>query len=140
MTDDPAREILESYRVWAVVGLSPDASRPSNSVARRLQSWGYRVVPVNPHLDEALGEEAYPDLASVPSELGVEVVDIFRRSEFAGGHVDEAVAAGAKAVWMQLGVIDEDAAERARDAGLLVVMDRCPAIEGARLGLSREGS
>ncbi len=128
-----ARKILESYRTWAVVGLSPDPRRPSHGVAARLQSWGYRVVPINPNCDEVLGEPAYPDLASAPG--GIEVVDIFRRSRFAGEHVDEAISIGAKAVWLQLGVIDEAAAQRARDAGLDVVMDRCPAIEGRRLGL-----
>ncbi len=134
MSDVP-RKILESYRTWAVVGLSPDPDRPSHGVAARLQSWGYTVVPVNPHCSEVLGERAYPDLASVPPDPAVEVVDIFRRSEHAGGHVDEAIAIGARAVWMQLGVIDEEAAERARAAGLDVVMDRCPAIEGRRIGL-----
>ncbi len=132
--DDVPRKVLDSYRTWAVVGCSPDPGRPSHQVAKRLQGWGYRVVPINPHADEVLGEPAYPDLAAVPPDVEVEVVDIFRRSEYAGGHVDEAIAAGARAVWMQLGVIDEDAAARARAAGLDVVMDRCPAIEGRRLG------
>ncbi len=121
------REILDAYRIFAVVGLSPDASRPSHSVAALLQDRGYRIVPVNPHHTELLGETCYPDLASIP--FPVEVVDIFRRSEFAGPIVDEAIRIGAKAVWMQLGVIDHDAAARARAAGLEVVMDRCPAIE-----------
>lgn len=133
--DDVPRKILESYHTWAVVGCSPDPGRPSHRVARRLQGWGYRIVPINPHATEVLGETAYPDLAAVPPGIDVEVVDVFRRSRFASGHIDEAIAAGARAVWMQLGVIDEDAAERARAAGLDVVMDRCPAIEGARLGL-----
>ncbi len=133
--DDVPRHILESYHTWAVVGCSPDPARPSHRVAKRLQGWGYRVVPINPHATEVLGEQAYPDLAAVPAGIDVEVVDIFRRSRYAGGHVDEAMAAGARAVWMQLGVVDEDAAARARAAGLHVVMDRCPAIEGGRLGL-----
>lgn len=132
--DDVPRKVLDSYRTWAVVGCSPDPGRPSHQVAKQLQAWGYRVVPINPHADEVLGEPAYPDLAAVPPDVEVEVVDIFRRSEYAGGHVDEAIAAGARAVWMQLGVIDDDAAARARAAGLDVVMDRCPAIEGRRLG------
>jgi predicted CoA-binding protein len=91
-------------------------------------------VPVNPLVEEVLGERAWPSLAAVPSELGVEVVDVFRRSSLAGGHVDEAIATGARGVWLQLGVFDEAAAARARAAGLAVVMNRCPAIELSRLG------
>ncbi len=125
------REIL-GLHAFAVVGCSPDPSRDSHRVSRFLQSKGYRVVPVNPAVDgELLGERCYPRLADVPEP--VEVVDIFRRADQAGQHVDEAIAIGAKAVWMQLGVIDEAAAERARAAGLKVVMDRCPAIEHPRL-------
>src|SRR5205823_5137228 len=105
----------------------------SHAIARFLQEHGKRIIPVNPNgcPGEILGERCVPDLASVDEP--VEVVDIFRRSDAAGVHVDEAVAIGAKAVWMQLGVIDEEAAERARSAGLLVVMDRCPKIEWGRL-------
>ena len=91
------------------------------------------MIPVNPNADEVLGERCYASLADIPASEGVEVVDIFRRAEEAGAHVDEAIAAGARAVWMQLGVIDEAAAQRALDAGLLVVMNRCPAIELPRL-------
>lgn len=127
------REILTETRTWAVVGCSPNASRDSNRVARLLQRRGFRVIPVNPSADELLGERCYPSVADIPAAEGVEVVDIFRRAEHAGGHVDEAIAAGARAVWMQLRVIDEAAAERALAAGLLVVMDRCPAIELPRL-------
>lgn len=130
---DVARFILENYRVFAMVGASPKSWRPSQGVMQRLQQHGYHVIPVNPHCERVLGVRAYPDLASIPASEGVEVVDIFRRSEAAGQHVDEAIAIGAKAVWMQLGVIDHVAAERARAAGLSVVMDRCPAIELARL-------
>jgi predicted CoA-binding protein len=131
--DTPAR-ILESFRTWAVVGCSPDPGRPSHGVARFLQRHGYRVIPVNPAAPgEILGERCYPSLGEIPAEEGVEVVDIFRRSSHAGAHVDEAIAIGAPAVWMQLGVRDERAAERARAAGLLVVMDRCPAIELPRV-------
>jgi predicted CoA-binding protein len=130
---DDVREILDTHRVWAVVGCSPDPSRPSHSVARFLQGNGYRVIPVNPNASEILGERCYARLADVPAEEGVEVVDIFRRSALAGLHVDEAIEIGARAVWMQLGVIDPGAAARARDAGLRVVMDRCPAIELPRL-------
>jgi predicted CoA-binding protein len=99
-----------------------------------MKSRGYHVVPVNPDVDEVIGERCYPTLADVPEQ--VEVVDIFRRSEEAGRHVDEAIEIGARAVWMQLGVIDPAAAERARAAGLEVVMDRCPAIEMPRLGIA----
>ena len=134
MSADDIREILTTHRVWAVVGCSPDPSRPSHGVARFLQRNGYRVIPVNPGADEILGEHCYPRLADVPAEEGVEVVDIFRRSALAGAHVDEAIEISARAVWMQLDVIDHAAAERARTAGLRVVMDRCPAIELPRLG------
>jgi predicted CoA-binding protein len=130
---DPVARVLREYRTWAVVGCSPSAWRDSHDVAAFLQRNGYRVIPVNPQCDddEILGERCYPDLASVPEP--VDVVDIFRRSTEAGAHVDEAIAVGAKAVWMQLGVIDELAAARARAAGLDVVMDRCPKIELPRL-------
>lgn len=133
--DQAVREILTTTLTWAVVGASPDASRDSHSVSRRLRGWGYRVIPVNPSVEEVLGERCYPTLADIPSEEGVEVVDVFRRSDQAGRHVDEAIEIGARAVWLQLGVVDEAAAGRARAAGLLVVMDRCPAIERPRLGL-----
>ena len=122
--------VLTAYRTWAVVGLSENPARASHRVASFLQSRGFRIIPVNPLADQILGEKAYPDLASVPEP--VEVVDIFRRSSQAGVHVDEAIAIGAKAVWLQLDVIDEEAAARARAAGLDVIMDRCPAIEYAR--------
>lgn len=123
--------VLTAYRNWAVVGLSENPARASHRVASFLQSRGFRIIPVNPLADQILGEKAYPDLASVPEP--VEVVDIFRRSSQAGVHVDEAIAIGAKAVWLQLDVIDEEAAARARAAGLDVIMDRCPAIEYPRL-------
>ena len=125
--------ILRTYNTWAVVGCSPDPGRASHRVARFLQAHGYRVIPVHPDVDELLGERCWPSVEEIPSEEGVEVVDVFRRSELAGHHVDEAIAVGAKAVWLQIGVIDEQAAGRARDAGLEVVMDRCPAIELPRL-------
>ena len=127
------RSILTEYGSWAVVGLSPDPARDSHRIARLLQARGKRVVPVNPAVDEVLGERAYPSLLEVPAELGVEVVDVFRRADQAGRHVDEAIEVGARAVWLQLGVVDEAAAQRARRAGLRVVMDRCPAIEWPRL-------
>jgi predicted CoA-binding protein len=129
---DDVRAILTGTRVWAVVGCSPDPGRDSHRIAALLQRRGYEVIPVNPLATEILGERR---LADIPAEEGVEVVDVFRRSELAGAHVDEAIEIGARAVWLQLGVIDEAAAERAREAGLRVVMDRCPAIELPRLGL-----
>ncbi len=131
------RAILTEYGTWAVVGLSPDPARASHRITRFLQARGKRVVPVNPAVDEVLGERAYPSLLDVPAELGVEVVDVFRRSQRAGRHVDEAIAVGARAVWLQLGVLDEEAAARARGAGLRMVMDRCPAIEWPRLEAGR---
>jgi len=125
-----AKEILERFTTWAVVGCSPDPRRDSHGVARFLQARGKRIVPVNPNAEgeRILGEEC---VARIPE--GVEVVDVFRRSDAAGAHVDEAIAIGAKAVWMQLGVVDEEAAARARAAGLLVAMDRCPKIDWPRL-------
>jgi predicted CoA-binding protein len=131
--DTTVAHVLTSYRTWAVVGCSPSPHRDSHAIAALLQREGYRVIPVNPAVDEVLGERAYPALADVPTAEAIEVVDIFRRSAEAGRHVDEAIAIGAKAVWLQLGVIDEAAAARARAAGLQVVMDRCPAIELPRL-------
>ena len=125
------KQILERFTTWAVVGCSPDPERDSHGGAAFLQAHGKRIVPVNPNAcpGEIVGQPCHPDLRSVDEP--VDVVDIFRRSEFAGQHVDEAIAIGAKVVWMQLGVVDEAAAARARDAGLLVVMDRCPKIEWA---------
>jgi predicted CoA-binding protein len=134
---DPARKILESYKTFAVVGCSSDPRRASHGVAQFLQGRGYRVIPVTPYEVEILGERCYPDLASIPEDEGVEVADIFRRSDAAGAHVDEAIDLGLKAVWMQIGVIDEAAAERARAAGLDVVMDRCPKIEYPRVFAGR---
>jgi uncharacterized protein len=130
---DEIRHVLEDLETWAVVGCSADPWRDSHGVASFLQQRGKTVIPVNPSEDEILGQQVHPDLASVPADAGIEVVDIFRRSDAAGAHVDEAIAIGAKAVWLQLGVIDEAAAARARDAGLIVVMDRCPKIEWPRI-------
>ena len=134
MTDDDIRDILTSVKTIAVVGWSPKPDRPSHGVAAFLKSRGYRVIPVNPGQagQTALGETVRASLA----EAGpVDMVDVFRRSEEAGAVVDEAIATGAKVVWMQLGVVDDAAAARARAAGLRVVMNRCPAIEIPRLGL-----
>jgi predicted CoA-binding protein len=133
-SDSELRNILSSVKTIAVVGWSPKPDRPSHGVAAFLKRRGYRVIPVNPGQagQEALGETIRSTLA----EAGpVDMVDIFRRSEEAGAVVDQAIAAGAKVVWMQLGVMDAAAADRARAAGLQVVMDRCPAIEIPRLGL-----
>jgi predicted CoA-binding protein len=127
-----ARKILTDYSTFAVVGCSADPRRASNSVARFLQDAGYRVICVNPNEDTCIeGLPCYPDLKSIPEP--VDVVDLFRRSEFVGPHVDEAIEIGAKAIWMQLGVINEPAAEKARGAGMDVVMDRCPAIDHPRM-------
>jgi uncharacterized protein len=122
-TADPADKILRSARTIAVVGLSPNPRRPSYGVARYLQRAGYRIIPVNPNVSEVLGERAYATLSDLPGP--VDVVEVFRRSEFAGAVVDEAISIGAAAVWLQDGVVDEAAAERARAAGLDVVMDDC---------------
>jgi len=116
-------EILESARVIAVVGLSNHASRPSFQVSAYMQASGYRIIPVNPNETEVLGERAYATLEDVPEPI--DVVDVFRRSEFLPPVVESAIRVGAKAVWMQEEVIHEEAARRARDAGLRVVMDRC---------------
>jgi hypothetical protein len=126
-----ARRILRSFRTWAVVGCSSNPSRPSHGVSRYLLEQGYGVVPINPHEELVHGKRAYPDLVSVPADprAPIEVVDLFRRSSEVRSHVEEAIAIGARAIWMQLGVWDEAAAQLAVDAGLLVVMDRCPAID-----------
>lgn len=132
MSGDTIRTLLQDTATWAVVGLSPDPRRDSNRIASLLQRRAKRVIPVNPTVADVLGERAYATLLDLADDVKVDVVDIFRRPSEAGAHVDEAIAIGARAVWMQLGVIDEAAAQRARDAGLLVVMDRCPAIEWPR--------
>ncbi|MBJ6750637.1 CoA-binding protein [Geomonas anaerohicana] len=117
------KEILTKYRTVAVVGLSPDAGKPSHEVAAYLKRAGYRIIPVNPAVAEVFGEKSYPTIAEIPEP--VEIVDVFRRSEFVPEIVEQAIAKGAKVVWLQEGVVHEDAARRAREAGLEVVMDRC---------------
>ena len=130
--DDAVAWCLSEPRTWAVVGCSPSPYRDSHGIAALLMREGHSVVPVNPDADEVLGQRCYPTLHDLPGP--VDVVDVFRRADAAGRHVDEAIAIGAKAVWLQLGVIDHSAAERAASAGLHVVMDRCPRIELPRLG------
>ncbi|WP_224983100.1 CoA-binding protein [Geomonas agri] len=117
------KEILTKYRTVAVVGLSPDAGKPSHEVAAYLKRAGYRIIPVNPAVAEVFGEKSYPTLADIPEP--VEIVDVFRRSEFVPEIVEQAIAKGAKVVWLQEGVVHQEAAQRAREAGLEVVMDRC---------------
>jgi predicted CoA-binding protein len=117
------KKILEDCRTIAVVGLSSNPGRASNGVAGYMKRQGYKIIPVNPREEQVFGETSYPTLADVP--VKIDLVDVFRRSEEAGKVVDEAIEVGAKAVWLQEGVIDNAAAERAQQAGLLVVMDRC---------------
>ena len=129
---DPAqvvREVLDLH-TWAVVGLRQNPARPAYGVAQFLQQQGKRVVPVHRTPQDVFGEQAYPQLADIPHP--VDVVDVFVNSTLAGDVADQAVAIGARAVWFQLGVIDDDAAERVRAAGLLMVMDRCSVIEWPR--------
>jgi predicted CoA-binding protein len=129
-TPETIRRILDECRTIAVVGLSSDPFRPSNSVSAYMRRQGYRVIAVNPNEKSVFGEPAFPDLFAVSEKI--ELVDVFRRSDEAGKAVDQAIAVGAKAVWLQEGVIDKAAAQRALDAGLLVVMDRCWLKEYAR--------
>jgi uncharacterized protein len=133
--NDPevVRRLLATPGRWAVVGLSSNPRRVAYGIASYLQGLGMTIVPVHPKADIVHGEQGYRTLADVPGQI--DVVDVFVRSDLAGAVVDDAVAAGAKAVWLQLGVIDEEAAARAEAAGLDVVMDTCPAIEAPRLGL-----
>ena len=125
--DGAIREILSQPRRIAVVGCSPDPNRDSHRIARLLLDKGHTVVPVNPCATRILEQRCYPTLRAIPG--AIDMVDIFRRADQAGAIVDEAIAVGARIVWMQLGVVDEAAAARAQAAGLTVVMDRCPAIE-----------
>ncbi len=131
MKDREIRQLLETSKTVAVVGLSDKPDRDSYRVAEYLQGHGYRIIPVNPTVDEVLGEKSYPSVSAIPEP--VDVVDIFRRPDAVGPVVEDAIAAGAKAVWMQLGIVNEEAAEAAEAAGLQVVMDRCMKIEHARL-------
>jgi predicted CoA-binding protein len=138
-SDEEIAELLQNARTIAMIGASDRPDRASNGVMRFLQKHGYRVIPVNPQItgDHVHGEFVWTSLAEIG--VPIDIVDIFRRPQAAGEAVDQAIATGAKAVWMQIGVINEDAARRAEEAGLKVVMDRCPKIEIARLGLSPVG-
>jgi len=128
------KALLERVKTIAVVGLSPDPDRPSYSVAMYLQGCGYRIVPVRPGGGEILGEKVYARLSDIP--FAVDIVDHFRRSSEVGAHIDEAIELRVPAVWMQEGIVDEAAAARAREAGLMVVMDRCMLKEHRKSGLS----
>ena len=135
MNDQEIAELLSTARTIAVVGLSGNPDRPSFGVAQYLQSKGYRILPVNPTIDSVLGEKCYASVSEIPekADVKVDIVDVFRRAEFVPALAEEAIAIGARCLWLQLGVIHEEAARRARDAGLLVVMDRCLAVERLRL-------
>jgi predicted CoA-binding protein len=125
--EDEIKEILTSYKTIAIVGISNKPGRDSYIVAEYLLNQGYKIIPVNPNIDTVLGLKAYPDLISIPEEI--DIVDIFRRPEFVDEIVDQAIEKRAKVVWMQLGVINESAAEKARKAGLKVVMNKCIKVE-----------
>ncbi len=131
---DPATVdlMLDELETWAVVGLSGDTSRTAYSIAELLQRRGKRIVPIHPEAPTVLGEQGYASLGDVP--FPVDVVDVFRRSEAAGEFADQAVAVGAKGVWFQLGVVDEEAFARTTEAGVPMVMDTCPAIEWRKRG------
>lgn len=134
--DEDIRQLLSGARTIAMVGASDRPNRPSYGVMRYLQDHGYRVIPVNPQItgEHVHGEFVFRELAQLGDPI--DIVDIFRRANAVGPIVDEAIAIGAKAIWMQLGVVNEEAAARAEAAGLSVVMDRCPAIEIPRLGIA----
>jgi predicted CoA-binding protein len=136
-SDESIRTVLTTPQTVAVVGCSPNPERDSHRIAKLLQARGHRVIPVNPGSQTILGETCYASLKDIPEQI--DMVDIFRRSEHVAPIVDEAIAVGVKIVWMQLGVIDEQAAAKAQQAGLMVVMDRCPAIEYRRLFPSTAG-
>ncbi len=135
MTAEALRDILGAARTIAVVGLSPTPERPSHGVARYLQGAGYRIVPVNPHHAVILGERCYPTLTAAARDHALDVVDVFRRSEFAGAVVDEAIRVRPRLIWLQLGVVDAAAGERAAAAGIPCVMDRCLMVDHRALGV-----
>lgn len=123
--DDAIRALFSSAKIIAVVGLSSKRARASFGVSRYMQAAGYRIIPVNPNETEVLGEKAYPDLDAIPKDVKIDVVNVFRRSEEVPEVVDAAIRLGVPAIWMQEGVINDDAAAKARAAGIFVVMDRC---------------
>ena len=129
---ETVRFLLEDCETWAVVGLSGDPGKTAYRIAALLQERGKKIVPIHPSAPTVLGEQGYATLADVP--FGIDVVDVFRRSEAAGTFADQAVAVGARGVWFQLGVVDEQAFARTVDAGVAMVMDTCPAIEWRRHG------
>jgi uncharacterized protein len=131
------RRALERARTIAVIGCSPNPARPSHSVAGYLQEAGYRIVPVNPGHREILGETCYPSLAEIPAEIGIDIVDVFRRSEHVPEIASQAIRRGVGFFVMQLGVVDPEAARRLEAAGIPVAMDRCLAVEHGRLGVGR---
>ncbi len=129
--DETIRDILTTPCSVAVVGCSPEPSRDSHKIAALLKAKGHTIIPVNPHCQEVFGERCFPSLRQIPDT--VDMVDVFRRSEFADQIAEDAVSIGASILWFQLGIIDEIAAKKAQAAGLTVIMDRCPAIEYRRL-------
>jgi predicted CoA-binding protein len=131
--DADIKGLLEGARTIAVVGCSPKPERDSHRVAAHLQRVGYRVIPVNPVAEEILGVPSYPDLASIPSEIAIDIVDVFRRSEHIPAVVDAVLERGARTLWLQLGCSHPESEARARDAGLEVVSDRCIKVEHQRL-------
>jgi predicted CoA-binding protein len=133
VTEEDIKKILLNFKIVAVVGISPKEDRPSYIVASYLKSKGYRIIPVRPDEEEILGEKVYHSLPEIPKEIGVEVVDIFRRSEDVPSVVEEAIRRKAKVVWMQEGIIHKEAGEKAEKAGLKVVMDRCMKKDHQRL-------
>ena len=133
ISDNELRDLLQRARTIAVVGLSPKPIRPSHSVASYLQRAGYRIVPINPGHDTILGEQSYPTLAAAAKDHTIDIADIFRRSEHAGAIVDDAIAIRAGLIWLQQGVIDPAAEQRAAAAGIPFVMDRCLAIDHRHL-------
>lgn len=131
--DAQITQLLKTTRTIGVVGLSDQPWRASHDVAAYLLNAGYTIVPINPNIRSVFGQTAYPNLTAAARDFVIDLVNVFRRSEYVPDIVDEAIAIGAKAIWLQLGVVHEAAAQRARDAGLTVIMDRCLKVDHARL-------